>query len=309
MRLKSIFKRSWLIISALGVIIFLQGCLNDDFYDANKFLDADLVTIQEYIETNNLAGVQLDTLNSIYYQMHQQGSGYKTIKAAEVTIHYQGETLEGREFVNTFGGLPQRIFLGVTRENPNANPAAYAWGLDTWLLAKSREGDSLTVFLPSPYAFKDDGYLVVGPNTPVKYLVRFMDIKLLNEEIEDIDAYIDNKGWTGEIDPDFGTRYIIHEAGDSNVPVEFGSFISINYKGSLMNDTEFDSNYGQSPWNFTLGQVNLITGFEMGLIKLHKGDSASFFIPSIYGYGQNGTGTIPANATLKFDVSVRDVVK
>lgn len=309
MRLQSIFRRSWLIVSALGLVLSLQGCLDDDFYDANKFLEADLVTIKEYIETNNLTGIQLDTLNSIYYQLHTAGTGYKTVKGVEVTLHYQGETLEGREFVNTFGGLPQRINLGVTRENSAANPPAYAWGLDSWLLAKAKQGDSLTVFLPSPYAFQEEGFAAVGPNTPVKYRVKFVDIALLNQEIGQIDDYVTNKGWTSEIDPVFGTRYVIHQPGDGGVTIEYGNFISIHYRGSLMNETQFDSNYDKTPWNFTMGQINVIPGFEIGLSLLNEGDSATFFVPSIYGYGKNGTGTIPANAVLRFDISVRDVVK
>jgi FKBP-type peptidyl-prolyl cis-trans isomerase len=77
-----------------------------------------------------------------------------------------------------------------------------------------------------------------------------------------------------------------------------------------LNDTIFDSNFGGSSWNFTLGEQSLIVGFELGLNELHEKDSATFFVPSIYGYGKDGNPpTIPGNAPLGFTVKVVDVNK
>jgi FKBP-type peptidyl-prolyl cis-trans isomerase len=310
MKLQRIFKNGWMIALAVGVAVVLQGCLDSgDVYNPNDFLVTDIEAIKEYVTTNSI-DAQFDTASGIFFQIHKTGDGYKAVKGSEVDLHFRGVTLDGREFVNTFSGLPERINLGVTNEYPTANPASYSWGLDEWIFRNQREGDSLTLYLPSPYGFKDQGYASVGPNTPVIYHVKFVDIKLLSEDMVKIDQYIEDKSWTSAIEPSYGTRYVVHTAGDAGVNIDFGDFVSINYKGNLLNGTVFDSNYTNiAPWTFTLGQTNLIPGFELGLDRLSKGDSATFFVPSIYGYGKNANGPIPANSPLVFTVSVRDVIK
>jgi FKBP-type peptidyl-prolyl cis-trans isomerase len=310
MWLQRMLSKGWLLVLIVGAAMVLQGCLKQEsVYDPNQFFEADMETIRNHIVANNL-DVQFDTTNSIYYQIHNQGTGYKTIRGREVDLHYQGETLDGSEFVNSFDGVPERIYLGMTRENSSANPASYVWGLDDWLLLMSREGDSITVFLPSAYAFQDVGYSVVGPNEPVKYLVKFEDILLLSEEHEKIDQYIADKNWSSEIESTYGTRTVVHTAGDPDVGIDFGDLISINYQGMLLDDTIFDSNFGEHAWNFTLGEQSLIVGFELGLNELNDQDSATFFVPSIYGYGKDGSPpTIPANAPLGFTIKVLDVSK
>lgn len=310
MRLQGIFKNGWMIALAVGVAVVLQGCLKgEDVYDPNDFFEADVEAITEYIATNNI-DAQLDTASSIYYQIHKTGDGYKAVRGSEVDLHYRGVTLDGREFVNTFSGLPERINIGVTLEFPTANPSSYSWGLDEWLFRNNREGDSLTVYLPSWYGFKDKGYTNVGANTPIIYHVKFEDIKLLSEDLIKIDQYIEDNSWTSEIEPSYGTRYVVHDAGDAGVNIDFGDFLAIHYEGKLLDETVFDSNYESvTPWSFTLGQTSLIAGFELGLDQLNKNDSATFFVPSIYGYGKKPNGDIPANSVLIFTVSVRDVIK
>jgi FKBP-type peptidyl-prolyl cis-trans isomerase len=310
MKLQGIFKNGWMIALAVGVAVVLQGCLDSgDVYDPNEFLETDVEAIKDYIATNNL-DVQLDTASSIFYKVHKTGEGYKAVRGTEVDIHFRGVTLDGKEFVNTFNGLPERIYIGASLQNASVNPMSYSWGLDEWLFRNNREGDSLTLYLPSWYGFKDQGYTNVAPNTPVIYHVKFEDIKLLSQDLAKIDQYIETKTWTSEIETSYGTRYVVHSVGDAGKNIDFGDFISINYEGKLLNETVFDSNYTNiTPRTFTLGQTSLIPGFELGLDQLNKGDSATFFVPSIYGYGKTAYGAIPANSVLIFTVSVRDVIK
>jgi FKBP-type peptidyl-prolyl cis-trans isomerase len=186
--------------------------------------------------------------------------------------------------------------------------------LDDWLLSHRKEGDSLTIFLPSAYAFEDQGYASVPPNTPIVYTVKYEDILLLSEDLQKIDQYIEDKSWTSTIEPSYGTRVVVHEAGDPDVEVNFGDFISVRYEGRLLDDTVFDSNFDDpSALNFTLGGSDFtpVAGFEMGLNELNEKDSATFFIPSIYGYGEDGnqSAEIPGNAPLAFTIKVENVTK
>jgi FKBP-type peptidyl-prolyl cis-trans isomerase len=291
--------------------VALQGCLNsgNDVYDPSAYLDIDLEAIEDHIVANNI-DVTFDTLNSIYYKVHREGEGYKGVRGAAVDVHYLGETLDGTEFVNTFTGSPERVFLGTKQSFPDSNPDSYAWGMDEWLFSKQREGDSLTIFLPSPFAFQDQGYGSVPANTPVKYVVKFVDIKLLSEDLAKIDNYISSKNWTATIEPSYGTRLVVHEPGDPDKNIEFGDFVYAHYEGSLLDETIFDTSYDRSPLTLTLGETSLIVGFELGLNELNEGDSATFFVPSIYGYGETGSPPdIPANAVLKFTMDIVTVTK
>ncbi len=92
----------------------LQGCMKSDGdqYDAFAVLEADIMTIQEYLDNNNIDAV-LDSSTGVFYQIHSEGAGYRTLNGIEIYAQYQGQTLDGSaEFVNTFDGNPVRLTLG-----------------------------------------------------------------------------------------------------------------------------------------------------------------------------------------------------
>ena len=96
-------------------------------------------------------------------------------------------------------------------------------------------------------------------------------------------------------------------AGPNAVP---GQKISMNYSGVLLSGKEFDSTakHGGAPFDFVLGQYQVITGWDEGVALLNKGSRAIFLIPSPLAYGTQGAGAdIPANTPLKFDVEVLDI--
>lgn len=105
-----------------------------------------------------------------------------------------------------------------------------------------------------------------------------------------------------------GLRYqmIIEGTGKK---AEKGKVVSVHYKGSLPDGTEFDNSFKRkSPIDFPLGQGHVIEGWDEGIALLKVGDKARFVIPSYLGYGERGAGgVIPPNATLIFDVELMDV--
>jgi len=48
----------------------------------------------------------------------------------------------------------------------------------------------------------------------------------------------------------------------------------------------------------------VIAGWDEGIMLLHEGEEAKLIIPSNLGYGEQGTGPIPPNTTLVFDVKL-----
>jgi FKBP-type peptidyl-prolyl cis-trans isomerase FkpA len=112
-----------------------------------------------------------------------------------------------------------------------------------------------------------------------------------------------------------GLYYTIKEEGSGEKPVA-GDSITMNYKGTLLDGTEFDSNIDTAfkhvqPFQFVLGRGMVIKGWDEGVALLKTGSKATFYIPSPMAYGPQarpGGGAnpkgIPANSILLFDVEL-----
>ncbi|MBJ6143818.1 FKBP-type peptidyl-prolyl cis-trans isomerase [Hymenobacter sp. BT559] len=126
-----------------------------------------------------------------------------------------------------------------------------------------------------------------------------------------IQAYFKEKNLTSQAKKTpGGTWYVITKRGTGVVPKP-GQTVSVKYRGIVLETgKEFDSTakHGDTPFDFTLGQGQVIAGWDQGLAVLPKGSKATLYIPSALGYGERGAGgDIPANANLSFDVELIDV--
>ena len=98
---------------------------------------------------------------------------------------------------------------------------------------------------------------------------------------------------------------IEHIEGDGEKPVK-GQFVSVHYRGFLTDASQFDSSHDKgSPFRFTLGQNQVIKGWEEGVLGMKVGTKRTLIIPPELGYGSRGAGgVIPPNATLMFEVEL-----
>lgn len=88
-----------------------------------------------------------------------------------------------------------------------------------------------------------------------------------------------------------------------------GDKISVHYTGKLEDGTKFDSSVDRgTPFEFTIGQGQVIAGWEKGLLDMKVGEKRILTIPSDMGYGAQGAGgVIPPNATLIFEVELMGI--
>ena len=99
-----------------------------------------------------------------------------------------------------------------------------------------------------------------------------------------------------------GIYYEIIDPGSGLTPT-LNSNLSVTYTGKLLNGTKFDEQ--TNPVDFNLSGV--IEGWQIGIPLIRKGGRIKLIIPSAYAYGCNGSGSIPPNSALFFDVNLIDV--
>jgi peptidylprolyl isomerase len=87
-----------------------------------------------------------------------------------------------------------------------------------------------------------------------------------------------------------------------------GTTVVVHYNGYLTDGTKFDSSRDNGePFSFTLGKGEVVEGFDDGVFGMKVGGKRQLVIPPEMGYGEAGSGIIPANATLVFVVELLEV--
>ena len=88
-----------------------------------------------------------------------------------------------------------------------------------------------------------------------------------------------------------------------------GSHVRVHYTGWLTSGKKFDSSVDAGkPFDFTIGNGEVIKGWEEGITGMRVGGKRQLRIPPDLGYGAEGSpDTIPPNATLIFDVQLLGV--
>jgi FKBP-type peptidyl-prolyl cis-trans isomerase len=106
-----------------------------------------------------------------------------------------------------------------------------------------------------------------------------------------------------------GLAYWDIRVGTGEVAKE-GSHVRVHYTGWLTNGKKFDSSVDAGkPFDFTIGNGEVIKGWEDGVAGMRIGGKRQLRIPPTLGYGAEGTpgGPIPPNATLIFDIQLLGV--
>merc|ERR1711988_794244 len=94
-------------------------------------------------------------------------------------------------------------------------------------------------------------------------------------------------------------------------PAKAGDKLTMHYTGTIDPQSatgekgkKFDSSLDRgTPFSFTLGQGQVIKGWDQGLVGICPGEKRKLVIPPALGYGANGAGgAIPGGATLDFTV-------
>lgn len=115
-----------------------------------------------------------------------------------------------------------------------------------------------------------------------------------------------NKTKEGVVTLPSGLQYKILQEGTGPKPTA-ADMVTVNYRGTLLNGTEFDSSYkGGKPATFNVGQI--IKGWTEALQLMPVGSKWQLFIPSELAYGARGAGqNIGPNSVLVFEVELLSI--
>lgn len=119
-------------------------------------------------------------------------------------------------------------------------------------------------------------------------------------EVTELQAYIDRNALEAEKDSR-GFFYRIETSGTAKKPSAC-SAVLVDYKGALTSGATFDQGQEQE---FDLGE--LIDGWREGLPLIGEGGRIILYLPPSLGYGNAGTGPIPPNSIIIFDIQLKQV--
>src|SRR5438876_12382815 len=114
-----------------------------------------------------------------------------------------------------------------------------------------------------------------------------------------------NKTKEGVKTTENGLQYKVLKEGSGAQPKSSDS-VTVNYRGTLTDGTEFDSSYKRGqPATFPVAGV--IKGWTEALQLMKVGSKFQLFIPPNLAYGDQGRPGIPPNSILIFEVELMDV--
>lgn len=128
----------------------------------------------------------------------------------------------------------------------------------------------------------------------------------LEEDITIIKQYIADNNLDAE-ETTSGLHYVINDLGTGNHPVSSDD-VRVRYKGYFTDGDVFDESDAAG---ITFNLQGVIEGWTEGIPKFKEGGDGILLIPSALAYGESGSGSgsIPPNTVLIFDVELLDIVE
>lgn len=116
-----------------------------------------------------------------------------------------------------------------------------------------------------------------------------------------------NATQSGVVQLPSGIQYSVLKKGDGTASPGIDSLVTVNYRGMLVDGTEFDSTWAHgAPVSFTVDRV--IRGWQYVIPRMHVGDRWKVVIPPTLAYGERGAlPRIGPNQALVFDIELLDI--
>jgi len=294
----------------------------------------DQQSIQDYISQNGITGMIRDTsggdTTGIYYKILSPGTASVVDYPSLISYVFTYRTFDGGYSTTDTIVNHTNAYLG------HVVPPAIQISIKNIL---KRKGGRIRLLIPSRLAFGINGYFsgttTINGNQCLDYTISLVNndplttpipgtstIRNLNTgeiltsqtQYDDlsIQKYMAANNLTGytTTTSKSGIKYYykIIVPGTGTDPVSLASTVGVQYTGTLLNGTAFDTEVttdGTAATSFTLYDV--VDGFSDALTHTTAGGQISFIIPSALGYGDAISGTIPAFSCLRFELTMVSV--
>lgn len=258
--------------------------------------------------------------SGVYVAIDSAGDGDVIKPGFAVTMNYENLSLNGTKFDSNI----DTTFHHVIPMKANIGQRQLMTGWEEGI-QQFKKGGKGKIFIPSKYAYGSSKFGLrpndsIPANSIIKIDVEILDVidiatvakQLTEKEDAEIQTFLKANNLTAT-KTSSGLYYVITQEGSGNSP-KVGDEVSMNYTGMFLDGKKFDSNLDSSfghvtPLKFPVGQGRVIKGWDEGILLLKKGTKAKFILPSVIGYGANGSGQIPTNSILQFDVELLDFKK
>jgi len=290
---------------------------------AEKLKSEEPAKIQEYISKNKVTVTP--TASGIYVITQNPGAGRSIAKTDFVKINLIVSSIDGKKIFSTLDqNRPITFEFGKPFDTKGFDEA----------IALMKKGSKATVVVPSAMGFGEQGKKdmngkdIIAPFSPVVYDIEVLDLKTkaenekavkeeeaakkkaaseaMSKEPLQIQQYIKENKVTAK--PTASGLYYIEKVKGKGPLAKAGNKVKVHYTGKLMNGKVFDSSLDKkpaTPFEFTLGQGQVIPGWDEGIMLMSAGGKATLIIPSKLAYGERGAGAdIPAYSPLVFDVEL-----
>jgi FKBP-type peptidyl-prolyl cis-trans isomerase len=102
-----------------------------------------------------------------------------------------------------------------------------------------------------------------------------------------------------------GLQYEVLTEGKGPMP-KASDEVKVNYRGTLLDGTEFDSTTNAEPAILPLGEI--IPGWSEALKMMKVGSKWKLYIPSELAYGERGQSEVPPNSMLTFEIELLEII-
>ena len=277
----------------------LGGMSSCKFDEINQTESDNQKEIEGYLSRSNLKLQK--SPEGMYYSINSaNSSGKQAFNTDLVKFYYKMTLLDGTKIDSTAKSLGQ--LKGMV------------WGATNTILnlpiSFLKEGESGLFILPSALAFGGNSYTDIPAFSVIKLEIDVVSVRTEAEQLKDFQTLY--KITNPEIFPS-GLIFKKLVENPKGAAISGGQSVKVNYTGRLsygnlkydaamkvIYDTAFDS----GTFTFVAGTGGVIAGFDEGIMKMRVGEKAALIIPSKIGYGTNGSGTIPPNSPLYFEVEV-----
>ena len=270
------------------------------------------------------------TRSGLAYKIISSGKGPLVKKGELLKIHFSNKVHDSI-LVSTYGSMP--TYAQVDSVGPEYNPSE--------IFSLLRKGDSALIILEiDTLAKRNPGQLppYFKPKDKMILTFRVLDILPTREavqqdqmeemakqkqkddsrkagEMKEIEQYLSKNNIKAQQTKN-GVFYEIQNPG-TGPQADSGKIVSINYTGYLMDGKFFDSNVDSNkqlqkhpltPFEFMAGVQGAIPGMLEGVTVFKEGGKGRIFIPSVLGYGAQGSPpVIKPYQNLVFEIEVTSV--